>query len=75
MYNSFFPVFFFSFSDYDAFNEAAEQFQPYIKFFATFEKSVSGEQNTQTVTVEKLLFLSDLISASSGGQGADSEAE
>lgn len=31
-----------SFTDYDAFREAAEQFQPYIKFFATFEKSVSN---------------------------------
>lgn len=29
------------FSDYEAFKEAAEQFQPYIKFFATFDKSVS----------------------------------
>lgn len=28
-------------SDYEAFKEAAEQFQPYIKFFATFDKSVS----------------------------------
>ncbi|KAM7380439.1 hypothetical protein PAMP_003734 [Pampus punctatissimus] len=28
---------------YDAFKEAAEQFQPYIKFFATFEKSVAKE--------------------------------
>lgn len=28
-------------SDYLAFQEAAEQFQPFIKFFATFEKSVS----------------------------------
>lgn len=29
------------FPDYEAFKEAAEQFQPYIKFFATFDKSVS----------------------------------
>uniref|UniRef100_A0A6Q2Z4P5 Calsequestrin n=1 Tax=Esox lucius TaxID=8010 RepID=A0A6Q2Z4P5_ESOLU len=28
---------------YNAFKEAAEQFQPYIKFFATFEKSVAKE--------------------------------
>ncbi|KAF0022002.1 hypothetical protein F2P81_025745, partial [Scophthalmus maximus] len=28
---------------YEAFKEAAEQFQPYIKFFATFEKSVAKE--------------------------------
>lgn len=31
--------------DYEAFKEAAEQFQPYIKFFATFEKSVSNNPN------------------------------
>lgn len=36
-HNSFTPLF----SDYEAFKEAAENFQPYIKFFATFEKSVS----------------------------------
>lgn len=35
-----FPIF----SDYEAFEEAAEQFQPYIKFFATFDKSVSQRQ-------------------------------
>lgn len=29
------------FSDYKAFQEASERFQPYIKFFATFDKSVS----------------------------------
>ncbi|MEQ2157554.1 hypothetical protein GOODEAATRI_003000 [Goodea atripinnis] len=28
---------------YEAFKEAAEHFQPYIKFFATFEKSVAKE--------------------------------
>uniref|UniRef100_A0A8C7VQW5 Calsequestrin n=1 Tax=Oncorhynchus mykiss TaxID=8022 RepID=A0A8C7VQW5_ONCMY len=28
---------------YSAFKEAAEQFQPYIKFFATFEKAVAKE--------------------------------
>uniref|UniRef100_A0A672JTR7 Calsequestrin n=1 Tax=Salarias fasciatus TaxID=181472 RepID=A0A672JTR7_SALFA len=28
---------------YEAFKEAAEQFQPYIKFFATFEKPVAKE--------------------------------
>uniref|UniRef100_A0A8C9WVH6 Calsequestrin n=1 Tax=Sander lucioperca TaxID=283035 RepID=A0A8C9WVH6_SANLU len=28
---------------YEAFKEAAEQFQPYIKFFATFDKSVAKE--------------------------------
>uniref|UniRef100_A0A3Q2CGJ3 Calsequestrin n=1 Tax=Cyprinodon variegatus TaxID=28743 RepID=A0A3Q2CGJ3_CYPVA len=28
---------------YEAFKEAAENFQPYIKFFATFEKSVAKE--------------------------------
>ena len=28
-------------SDYKAFQEASERFQPYIKFFATFSKSVS----------------------------------
>ncbi|CAL1582237.1 unnamed protein product [Knipowitschia caucasica] len=28
---------------YEAFKEAAEEFQPYIKFFATFEKSVAKE--------------------------------
>lgn len=27
--------------DYKAFQEAAEHFQPYIKFFATFDKGVS----------------------------------
>lgn len=37
----------FSFSDYEAFKEAAEQFQPYIKFFATFEKSVSNRNKTK----------------------------
>lgn len=37
---------FLQFSDYEAFKEAAEQFQPYIKFFATFEKSVSLKNNT-----------------------------
>lgn len=31
-------------SDYEAFKEAAEQFQPYIKFFATFVKSVSNHR-------------------------------
>lgn len=37
-------MFFFSvFSDYEAFKEAAEQFQPYVKFFATFDKSVAKE--------------------------------
>lgn len=30
-----------SLSDYKAFQEASERFQPYIKFFATFDKSVS----------------------------------
>ncbi len=36
-------AYFFSlvYSDYLSFQEAAEQFQPFIKFFATFEKSVS----------------------------------
>ncbi|XP_024142470.1 calsequestrin-2-like [Oryzias melastigma] len=29
--------------NYDAFKEAAEHFQPYIKFFATFDKSVAKE--------------------------------
>lgn len=29
-------------SDFVAFKEAAEQFQPYIRFFATFEKKVSN---------------------------------
>lgn len=38
--------FFLEFSDYEAFKEAAEQFQPYIKFFATFEKSVSQKNKT-----------------------------
>ena len=33
--------------DYEAFKEAAEHFQPYIKFFATFEKSVSYKQKQQ----------------------------
>lgn len=33
--------YFFYFSDYKAFQEASERFQPYIKFFATFDKSVS----------------------------------
>lgn len=47
----------FSFSDYEAFKEAAEQFQPYIKFFATFEKSVSSEQ-THNYS-EKSYFFSD----------------
>lgn len=31
-----------SFLDYKAFEEAAEHFQPYIKFFATFDKGVSA---------------------------------
>lgn len=30
-----------SFPDFKAFQEASERFQPYIKFFATFDKSVS----------------------------------
>lgn len=34
--------------DYLAFQEAAEQFQPLIKFFATFEKSVSIMSPLQT---------------------------
>lgn len=38
-------VFLFCPLDYEAFKEAAEQFQPYIKFFATFEKSVSNKTN------------------------------
>lgn len=29
-------------ADYKAFQEASERFQPYIKFFATFDKSVSN---------------------------------
>lgn len=31
----------FLLTDYKAFEEAAEHFQPYIKFFATFDKGVS----------------------------------
>lgn len=31
----------FSLLDYKAFEEAAQHFQPYIKFFATFDKGVS----------------------------------
>lgn len=34
-------LFIFYLLDYKAFEEAAEQFQPYIKFFATFDKGVS----------------------------------
>lgn len=30
-----------SLADYRAFQEASERFQPYIKFFATFDKTVS----------------------------------
>lgn len=30
-----------SFPDFKAFQEASERFQPYIKFFATFDKPVS----------------------------------
>lgn len=37
----------FSSSDYEAFKEAAEHFQPYIKFFATFEKSVSNKHTNK----------------------------
>lgn len=40
-----FPAFFiqtFFFSDYKAFQGAAERFQPYVKFFATFDKGVSA---------------------------------
>ena len=33
--------FIFFLLDYKAFEEAAEHFQPYIKFFATFDKGVS----------------------------------
>lgn len=39
------PFVLFHHLDYEAFKEAAEQFQPYIKFFATFEKSVSNKMN------------------------------
>lgn len=41
-----FPAFliqsFLLFSDYKAFQAAAERFQPYVKFFATFDKGVSA---------------------------------
>lgn len=40
---SLFPV--ASLLDYKAFQEAAEHFQPYIKFFATFDKGVSTFEN------------------------------
>lgn len=33
--------FIFFLLDYKAFEEAAEHFQPYVKFFATFDKGVS----------------------------------
>lgn len=46
---------FFKFSDYEAFKEAAEQFQPYIKFFATFEKSVSHKKNADRKQIEDSL--------------------
>lgn len=48
------------FSDYEAFKEAAEQFQPYIKFFATFEKSVSDKQTHGQSHTRRSLLLSDL---------------
>lgn len=48
------------FLDYEAFKEAAEHFQPYIKFFATFEKSVSCKQtHNQCCSVEKQVQLTD----------------
>lgn len=64
---------FLSSSDYEAFKEAAEQFQPYIKFFATFEKSVSNKQTNKTDIV--IIILERPVFVASGGQGADSEAE
>lgn len=57
-YNLLFSPFSLLSSDYEAFKEAAEQFQPYIKFFATFEKSVSSKQTKKQV--DTYFFLSDL---------------
>lgn len=39
------PVYFFLL-DYKAFEEAAEHFQPYIKFFATFDKGVRTDDTS-----------------------------
>lgn len=39
-----FLSFIFFLLDYKAFEEAAEHFQPYIKFFATFDKGVSTSE-------------------------------
>lgn len=65
--------FFFSvFSDYEAFKEAAEQFQPYVKFFATFDKSVSRHQTDRPVDQKPC---SDWFSATTGGQRVDPEVE
>lgn len=70
-------MFLFSiFSDYEAFKEAAEQFQPYIKFFATFDKSVSHHQTgRRTDRHINRKPCSDVFSAALGGQRADPEVE
>lgn len=73
-------MFLFSiFSDYEAFKEAAEQFQPYIKFFATFDKSVSHHQTdrwTDGRTGPSIIEpCSDVLPAAAGGQRADPEVE
>lgn len=57
--------------DYKAFEEAAEHFQPYIKFFATFDKGVSmhrshcGSSHISPLIFQKLRMFPDLISGSS----------
>lgn len=65
-------VFLSIFSDYEAFKEAAEQFQPYVKFFATFDKSVSQQQTGGRMDQEPR---GDWFSANAGGQRADAEVE
>lgn len=66
----------FEFSDYEAFKEAAEQFQPYIKFFATFEKSVSHKNNADRNRLKiAYVTLEWPVTGAPGGQGADPEAE
>lgn len=42
---------FLFFLDFKAFQEASERFQPYIKFFATFDKSVSISRQNRESTV------------------------
>lgn len=66
-------MFFLSvFADYEAFKEAAEQFQPYVKFFATFDKSVSHHQTGRRMDHKPR---KNWFSANAGGQNTDAEVE